>query len=132
MQKQLESYKPYALALLRLAAGYMMLTHGLDKVFGVFGGQVALTSLIGVGGMIELVAGFLVMIGLFTRLSSFLLSGQMAVAYFMFHGFAGNIFLPYVNKGELATLYALVFFLFIFTGSGALSLDQLIAKKKSK
>lgn len=130
MEKRLELYRPYALAFLRIAAGYMMLCHGLDKVFGVFGGQAPLASLMGVGGVIELVAGFLVMIGLFTRLSSFILSGQMAVAYFMFHGFAGNIFLPYLNKGELAALYALVFFLFIFTGSGALSIDQLIAKKK--
>lgn len=131
MQKHIDSFTPYALGLLRIVTGYMMIFHGLDKVFGTFSGKaVPLTSLIGVGGIIELVFGFLVLIGLATRLVAFILSGQMAVAYFMFHGLAGNVFLPYVNKGELAVLYAFVFFLFVFTGSGALGIDSFIAKKK--
>lgn len=54
----------------------------------------------------------------------------MAVAYFIFHGLVGNVFLPYVNKDELAALYAFVFFIFVFTGSGALGIDSFIAKKK--
>ena len=127
--KKIEIVRPYALTLLRVVAGYMMLLHGLDKVFGLFNGQVPLQSLMGIGGIIELITALLIMIGLFTRLASFILSGQMAVAYFMFHGSPGNIFLPYVNKGELAALYAVVFFLFVFAGSGALSVDNLIAKK---
>lgn len=132
MQKHIDNFTPYALGLLRIVTGYMMIFHGLDKVFGTFSGKaVPLTSLIGVGGIIELVFGFLVLIGLATRLVAFILSGQMAVAYFMFHGLAGNVFFPYVNKGELAALYAFVFFLFVFTGSGALGIDSFIAKKKN-
>lgn len=131
MQKHIDNFTPYALGLLRIVTGYMMIFHGLDKVFGTFSGKaVPLTSLIGVGGIIELVFGFLVLIGLATPLVAFILSGQMAVAYFMFHGLAGNVFFPYVNKGELAALYAFVFFLFVFTGSGALGIDSFIAKKK--
>lgn len=131
MQKHIDNFTPYALGLLRIVTGYMMIFHGLDKVFGTFSGKaVPLTSLIGVGGIIELVFGFLVLISLATRLVAFILSGQMAVAYFMFHGLAGNVFFPYVNKGELAALYAFVFFLFVFTGSGALGIDSFIAKKK--
>lgn len=132
MQKHIDNFTPYALGLLRIVTGYMMIFHGLDKVFGTFSGKaVPLTSLIGVGGIIELVFGFLVLIGLATRLVAFILSGQMAVAYFMFHGLAGNVFFPYVNKGELAALYAFVFFLFVSTGSGALGIDSFIAKKKN-
>lgn len=131
MQKHIDNFTPYALGLLRIVTGYMMIFHGLDKVFGTFSGKaVPLTSLIGVGGIIELVFGFLVLIGLATGLVAFILSGQMAVAYFMFHGLAVNVFLPYVNKGELAALYAFVFFLFVFTGSGALGIDNFIVKKK--
>ncbi|SUO89887.1 DoxX family protein [Streptococcus uberis] len=111
MQKHIDSFTPYALGSLRIVTGYMMIFHGLDKVFGTFSGKaVPLTSLIGVRGIIELVFGFLVLIGLATRLVAFILSGQMAVAYFIFHGLVGNVFLPYVNKGELAALYAFVFF----------------------
>ncbi|CAM4246321.1 LuxR family transcriptional regulator [Streptococcus penaeicida] len=130
MEKHIDRFSPFALGLLRIVAGYMMLFHGLDKVFGLFSGKaVPLASLMGVGGILELVLGFLVLIGLGTRLAAFVLSGEMAVAYFMFHGLAGNIFLPYVNKGELAALYTFVFFLFVFTGSGALAVDNFFGKK---
>lgn len=75
MQKHIDSFTPYALGLLRIVTGYMMIFHGLDKVFGTFSGKaVPLTSLIGVGGIIELVFGFLVLIGLATGLVAFILS----------------------------------------------------------
>ncbi|MFZ2483600.1 MAG: DoxX family protein [Streptococcus parauberis] len=105
MIKKIEIVRPYALTLLRVVAGYMMLLHGLDKVFGLFDGQVPLQSLMGIGGIIELITALLIMIGLFTRLASFILSGQMAVAYFMFHGLPGNIFLPYVNNSKNSQLF---------------------------
>lgn len=131
MEKHIDRFRPYALGLLRIVTGYMMLFHGLDKVFGLFSGKaVPLAGLMGVGGVLELVLGFLVLIGLGTRFAAFLLSGEMAVAYFMFHGLAGNVFLPYVNKGELAALYSFVLFLFVFTGSGALALDNFFGKKE--
>lgn len=130
MNTFLERFKPYALTLLRVVSGYLIMAHGLDKVFGLFGGQaVPLASLMGIGGLIELVFGLFLILGLLTRFSAFILSGQLAVAYFMFHASAGNPFLPYVNKGELAALYAFVFFLFIFTGSGPLAIDNHIFKK---
>lgn len=129
MKEKLNHLQPYAISLLRIVSGYMIMCHGLDKVFGLFGGKVPLASLVGIGGLIELGVGLLIMIGLGTRIASFILSGQMAVAYFMFHGLAGNVFLPSVNKGELAALYAFVFFLFVFTGSGTLALDNFLSKK---
>lgn len=132
MIHNLEGFKPYALTLLRVVAAYMMLIHGLDKVFGLFGGKAPLTSLLGIGGIIELVASLLILVGLLTRLASFILSGQMAVAYFMFHGLPSNVFLPNVNKGELAALYAVVFFLFVFSGPGAFAIDNLLFKSKDK
>lgn len=132
MIHKLEGFKPYALTLLRVVAAYMMLIHGLDKVFGLFGGKAPLTSLLGIGGIIELVASLLILVGLLTRLASFILSGQMAVAYFMFHGLPSNVFLPNVNKGELAALYAVVFFLFVFSGPGAFAIDNLLFKSKDK
>lgn len=132
MINKLEGFKPYALTLLRVVAAYMMLIHGLDKVFGLFGGKAPLTSLLGIGGIIELVASLLILVGLLTRLASFILSGQMAVAYFMFHGLPSNVFLPNVNKGELAALYAVVFFLFVFSGPGVFAIDNLLFKSKDK
>lgn len=74
MHKHIDSFTPYALGLLRIVTGYMIF-YGLDKVFGTFSGKaVPLTSLIGVGGIIELVFGFLVLIGLATGLVAFILS----------------------------------------------------------
>lgn len=133
MTEKLNKLQPVAIGLLRIVAGYMITSHGLDKIFGLLGGQqVPLVSMMGIGGLIELVAGLLILIGFGTRFASFILSGQLAVAYFMFHGFAGNVFLPYVNKGELAALYAFVFLLFVFTGSGMFGIDNLISKKKTR
>jgi len=91
-----------------------------------------------VGGIIELVGGVLVMIGLFTRWTSFLLSGMMAVAYWMAHGLAflnpegpGAVgFLPLVNRGELAALYCFVFLYLFFAGGGTWSVDNLLKKNE--
>jgi putative oxidoreductase len=80
-----------------------------------------LASLMGVGALIELVTGTLMVLGLFTRSAAFLASGQMAVAYWMFHAPSG--FYPILNQGELAILYSLVFLYIAAAGSGALSLD---------
>lgn len=120
----LDKFQPYALALLRIVVGYMLLLHGLDKTFGIFGGEVALESLFGIGGLIELITGLLVMVGLLTRAAAFLASGQMAYAYFFIHGAGGEYLFPMLNKGELALTFSLVFFFFIFAGSGALALGN--------
>ena len=80
-----------------------------------------------VAGILEFGGGLLFLLGLFTRPVAFILSGLMAVAYFMAHAPGG--FLPLVNKGELAVLYCFVFLYFVFSGGGAWSLDKLIWKR---
>jgi putative oxidoreductase len=81
-----------------------------------------LFSLLGVGGAIELVGGLLLLIGLFTRPVAFILSGEMAVAYFGFHAFQ-NVW-PILNKGELAALYCFVFLFFAVAGPGKFAVDR--------
>lgn len=85
-----------------------------------------LFSPFGAGGVLELAGGALLMLGLFTRPVAFLLSGQMAVAYFFIHG--GNVLLPMTNGGELAALYSLMFLLLVFTGGGKYALDSVLRK----
>ncbi len=111
----------------------MMACHGGQKVFGMFGAEHTppLGSLVGVGGLIELVGGFLVAFGLFGSLAAFVLSGQMAVAYFMMHAGTGPKFFPIVNKGELAVLYCFVFLFIACHGSGIFSLDQLLFRRST-
>jgi putative oxidoreductase len=82
-----------------------------------------LFSLIGVAGILEVAGGALLGVGLYTRTTAFVLSGMMAVAYFMAHGSQGNVLAPMLNGGELAALYSFVFLLFVATGPGALSVD---------
>ena len=124
----------YVLGLLRIVAGYMFLLHGTAKLFefpvSMTGGNgaVELLSLYGIGGLIEVVGGLLLILGLFTRITAYILSGQMAYAYFIIHATAETILLPIVNKGELAALYCLVFLYFVFSGSGAWALDNLRKK----
>ena len=124
-----ETWKPRALAVLRIVAAYLFITHGTAKLFGVphqamFDG-LQLMSLSGVAGMLEVVGGALLLIGLFTRPAAFVLCGLMAVAYFMAHGSQGNVLVPMLNKGELAVLYCFVFLYFAVAGAGAWSVDAL-------
>ncbi|VEG70889.1 DoxX [[Pasteurella] aerogenes] len=126
----LETLKPHILGLLRILAGYMYFLHGTAKLFefpiSMTGGNgsVALFSLIGVAAILELVGGLFLILGLFTRITSFLLSGQMAVAYLIAHASAATFLLPTANKGEVAVLYSLLFFYFVFSGPGAFALDN--------
>lgn len=121
-----ERFLPHILALLRVATALMFMQHGSAKLFGVphvamFDG-LKLFSLLGVGGVLELVGGLLMLVGLFTRPVAFVLSGEMAVAYFGFH--AAESFWPMVNKGELAALYSFVFLFFAVAGPGSFALDR--------
>jgi putative oxidoreductase len=98
------------------------MAHGLQKALGLLGAHaVPAFSLMWVGGYLELIGGALVMIGLFTRPAAFLLSGEMAYAYFSVHARAG--FWPILNRGELAVVYCFVFLYLVFSGSGKWSLD---------
>jgi putative oxidoreductase len=122
---QLTRFSPHALAALRIMAGLLFLAHGTVKLFGfpeVEGmGRVELLSLSGAGGVIELVAGALIALGLFTRAAAFIASGEMAVAYFLFH--APQSFYPIVNGGDAAILYCFLFLYLFFAGPGSFSLD---------
>lgn len=120
-------YAPQAQALLRLVSGYLFLLHGTAKLFHVphvamYDG-VQLMSLIGLAGMLELVGGVLLVVGLFTRVTAFVLCGEMAVAYFMAHASKGAPFLPLLNQGEPAVLFCFVFLFLAAAGAGPWSID---------
>lgn len=124
------SWQPHILSLLRFISGFLMLFHGSQKLFGFPpserpGGQ--LSAFMATGGIIEFAGGILLMIGLFTRWTAFILSGTMAVAYWMFHG--TGAFLPLMNRGELAVLYCFVYLYLFFAGGGSWSVDNLLKKK---
>ena len=111
-------------ALLRIVAGLLLFCPGAMKMFGWFGGMpagVTMTPLLQAAGVIEVVAGAAIMFGLFTRPVAFVLSGLMAFAYWMGHGF--NALLPVMNHGELAVIYCFVFLFLSAKGSGIWSLD---------
>jgi putative oxidoreductase len=120
----LASWEPYLRSVLRIIAGFTFSLHGAQKLLGAFGGKTAPAfSLIWTAGVLELVGGVLILLGLFTVPVAFLLSGQMAVAYFRVHFPRG--FWPIANGGELAVLYCFVFLYFFAAGAGPLSLDAL-------
>src|SRR6188472_2880704 len=111
-----------ALSVLRIVTGLLFLEHGTGKLLGfppTEHAALTLFSLIGVQGLLELVGGFLILIGLFTRPVAFILAGDMAVAYFMAH--APKSFFPTINGGQLAILFCFVFLFFVFAGGGVWS-----------
>ncbi|HKS18632.1 MAG TPA: DoxX family protein [Bradyrhizobium sp.] len=115
------------LSILRIFVGLSLLQHGTAKILGFptvpMFANVEIASLLGIGGLIELVGGVLFTIGLFTRPAAFILSGFTAAAYFMAH--AGKSFYPIVNGGELAAVYCFVFLYFVFAGAGPWSVDAI-------
>ena len=129
--------KPHAdkiYALMRIIVGLMFMAHGLQKIFGWFGGvpEGAPAFIVYGAGAIELVTGALIAIGLFTAPAAFLASGTMAAAFFMGHVMSPqnpthNI-LPIVNKGELAVVYCWLFLFIAAYGSGIWSVDAARAK----
>ena len=126
-----QRYEPITYALFRIVVGFLFLAFGLQKMFGMFGGQqAALMSLQGAGGVIETVCGLLVMIGLFTRPAAFLASGEMAVAYFYIHVRLMSV-MPLVNMGERATLFCFAFLYIATRGAGIWSADRAMAGGKA-
>jgi putative oxidoreductase len=123
-------WTPRILGILRIIIGFLFLQHGTAKLFGIphiamFDG-LQLASLLGLAGILELVGGVLILIGLYTRQAAFILSGEMAFAYFMAH--APHGFLPILNQGELAVVYCFVFLYFAVAGAGAYSIDATRSK----
>ena len=139
MERFIGRLSPIAFALLRIVSGLLMAAHGGQKILGWFHPKMGLPpvgSLFWVGGVIELVGGFLIAFGLLGSIAAFVLSGQMAVAYFMAHATGGqsNVtdacrFIPVVNGGESAVLYCFIFLYIACHGSGILSLDHLLFRR---
>ena len=127
----LDKWTPQIHGLLRIVVGFMFLCHGSAKLLGMPHVEglsgVPLMSLMGLAGVLELVGGGLVCVGLFTKPAAFVLSGEMAVAYFMAHFPSG--WLPLLNHGEAAAFYSFVFLFFAAAGGGAFQLELLIRKR---
>ncbi len=127
MQKTLHDFSPHALALLRVVTAYLFIQHGTAKLFGMphqaMFDNLELFSLTGLAGFLEVAGGALILIGLYTRTTAFVLSGFMAVAYFMAHASQGYTLSPLLNQGEVAVLFSFVFLFLVFAGPGAWSLD---------
>lgn len=133
MERFLGRFEPYFYSILRIVTGFMFTLHGAQKLFGFPpSGKPAmpLDAFMTFGGVLELVLGLMVMLGLFAGFAAFIASGEMAVAYFMFHQPGGA--LPIQNGGELAVLYCFVFLYISARGSGVLSLDSLLNLNKSR
>lgn len=129
----IRSAEPWMRSVLRIVVGFTFSLHGMQKLFGMFGGlgghgmHIPLFSLLGLAGVLESFGGLLLILGLFTAPVAFILSGEMAVAYFRVHFPRG--FFPIQNGGELAVLYCFIF-LYLFTaGPGPLSVDRWFRKK---
>ncbi len=124
-------WQPRVLSVLRIVVAFLYIEHGSMKLLGYppsdMFRDLQIFSLIGLAGVLELFGGALLFFGLFTRPVAFILSGEMAVAYFMAH--APHGFLPVVNKGEAAVFYCFVFFYFFFAGGGEWSVDALIKRR---
>lgn len=118
-------WQPQALAILRIVTGLTFLAHGLVKLIGFPAGaqpgQQEIATLLGIGSVLETVGGALIILGLFTRPTAFILSGMMAVAYWMFH--APSSPYPVINGGDAAILYCFIFLYLVTSGPGAWALD---------
>ena len=116
---------PRALAVLRIVTALLFIAHGTQKLFGFPGGAEGglppAFSLFWIGGVIEFAGGLLVLVGLFTRPAAFVLAGEMAAAYWLFH--APKSFYPLLNGGDSAVLFCFVFLYLVVAGAGAWSLD---------
>lgn len=122
---RLARWSPYVLGILRIVAALLFMEHGLSKLFGFPGASPKgfhLMSLIGLAGVLEVVGGALLAVGWQTRLVAFILSGEMAVAYFRAH--APHGFYPLLNHGEPAILFCFIFLYLVFAGGGAFALDR--------
>jgi putative oxidoreductase len=121
------------LSILRLVSGAMFITYGTMKLFNyppMPAGMppIQLMSQLGLAGTLEIVGGFLILIGLFTRPVAFVLAGEMAVAYFQGH--YPTSFFPSVNMGTPAILYCFIYLYLVFAGAGPWSVDAMIARSK--
>jgi putative oxidoreductase len=132
MMANLDRWAPQMLSILRIVAALLFWEHGLQKILGLLAATPprpgpAMFTLIWFAGMIELVFAPLLALGLFTRVSAFILSGEMAVAYWMSH--APRNAIPLLNNGELAIMFCFVFLYIVFAGGGAWAVDNVLRRK---
>lgn len=124
-----------AVFLLRVVAGIIFIENGGLKLFGWFGGMPAgyeATGIILIAGILEFVGGIAILLGLFTRSVAFIVSGQMAVAYFIGHvATQGNFFVPLLNQGQPAVLLCFIFLFLAAYGPGYWSLDEVCVKRNT-
>ena len=126
-------WAPRAQALLRIVTAYLFVLHGSAKLLhfphvAMFD-QLQLFSLHGFAGVLELAGGALVLVGFLTRPVSFVLSGEMAFAYFMAHAKQGPVLMPLLNHGESAVLFCFVFLFLAAAGGGAWSVDGMLCRR---
>jgi putative oxidoreductase len=130
----LSSWAPYLLSVLRIVAALLFLEHGTQKLFGYPPGQPYTGfpnfSLLGIAGMLEVAGGLLLLIGLFTRATAFILCGEMAIAYFRAHYPRG--FFPINNFGEITVMMCFFFLYLVASGPGPWSLDHVLSKGKPR
>jgi putative oxidoreductase len=129
----LERLAPYVLSIVRIMVALLFFEHGSAKLFGFPPPPMPAPALFSLGwfsGAIELVGGALAAAGLFTRAAAFIMSGEMAVGYFMAH--APQSFFPLINRGDGAILYCFIFLYLVFAGPGPWSLDALIWRRTGR
>ena len=139
IEAKLNKYQPQVLSIYRIIFGLLFLQHGCTKWFGFPTASPAnMTLMLTLAGLIEVVGGALVTVGLFTRYAALVISGEMAVAYFIYANRLGLFpwggpqrasFIPAINGGNLEVAYCFAFLLLVFFGAGIWSLDAMLRKK---
>jgi putative oxidoreductase len=129
----LTKLQPFSLNATRIAIGFAYWTHGGQKLFAWFGRDepVRLMSWFGAAGIIEFFGGLLIIFGLFTRPVAFIISGEMAVAYWWRHVARSGELWHWANRGELPAVYAVIFLLLAAYGGGQFSVDGILARRKA-
>jgi putative oxidoreductase len=128
LEDRLNALSPYVLSIVRIVVALLFFEHGLAKMFGFPGPQLTPElTLHWFSGLLEFVGGALLAAGLFTRATAFILSGEMAFAYFLSH--APHSFFPLLNRGDAAVLFCFIFLYFVFAGGGPWTLDAALKRK---
>jgi putative oxidoreductase len=127
MMTSLKKWAPYALSILRIVAALLFIEHGLQKMFGFPSAGPPMSGVLWVEALIEVVGGLALLVGAYTRLVAFVLSGDMAVAYFMAH--FPRSFFPAVNGGDAAILFCFIFLYIFFAGAGPWSVDEVMLNR---